>query len=49
MNYTKNYHLPQWIKSDRIMMDDFNEMCRNIENGLSERNQTVDNLSGQIT
>ena len=27
MDYTKNYHLPQWVKSDRIMMDDFNRMC----------------------
>ena len=24
MNYTKNYRLPQWVKEDRIMMDDFN-------------------------
>ena len=23
MNYTKNYRLPQWVKEDRIMMDDF--------------------------
>ena len=34
MNYTKNYHLPQWVKSDRIMMDDFNRMCQDMENGL---------------
>ena len=24
MNYTTNYHLPQWEKSDRIQMEDFN-------------------------
>jgi len=35
MNYTKNYHLPQWVKSDRIMMDDFNRMCADLENGLT--------------
>ena len=23
-NYTTNYQLNQWAKSDRIMMDDFN-------------------------
>ena len=46
MNYTDNYHLPQWVKSDRIMMDDFNEMCRNIEAGL---NKTQSNASSGVT
>ena len=36
MNYTQNYHLPQWEKSDRVMMDDFNQMCAGIESGLTE-------------
>ena len=35
MNYTKNYRLPQWVKEDRIMMDDFNAMNSSIENGLT--------------
>lgn len=35
MQYTENYHLPQWVKSDRIMMDDFNQMCQDIEAGLT--------------
>ena len=35
MNYTKNYRLPQWVKEDRIMMDDFNAMNTSIENGLT--------------
>lgn len=35
MNYTPNYHLPQWVKSDRIMMEDFNAMNGSIENGLT--------------
>ena len=26
MNYTTNYHLPQWVETDRILMDDFNDM-----------------------
>ena len=25
MNYTANYQLPQWVETDRIMMEDFNE------------------------
>lgn len=39
MNYTKNYHLPQWVKEDRIMMADFNQMCADIESGLTETAQ----------
>ena len=48
MDYTKNYHLPQWVKSDRIMMDDFNRMCADIENGLTGNRQAANELSGQI-
>lgn len=35
MDYTKNYHLPQWVDEDRIMRQDFNSAMANIENGLS--------------
>ena len=35
MNYTQNHHLPQWVKSDPIRMDDFNQMNQNIEAGLN--------------
>ena len=35
MNYTENYHLPQWKKEDRIMMEDFNAAMANLEDGLS--------------
>ena len=48
MDYTKNYHLPQWVKSDRIMMDDFNRMCVDLENGLTGNRQAANELSGQI-
>ena len=34
MNYTPNHHLPQWVKSDRIRMEDFNQMNKDIEAGL---------------
>ena len=42
MDYTKNHHLPQWVKSDRIMMDDFNQMCRDIEAGLNKTASSSD-------
>ena len=35
MNYTQNYQLPQWVETDRILMDDFNDMAEKIEDGLS--------------
>ena len=35
MDYTANYHLPQWEKSDRIMMDDFNAAMADVEAGLN--------------
>ena len=34
MNYTTNYHLPQWVESDRIMMEDFNDAMAGIDQGL---------------
>ena len=34
MNYTENYHLPQWDETDRIMRADFNRMCADMEAGL---------------
>ena len=35
MNYTTNYHLPQWDENDRIMGTDFNQMCADMEAGLN--------------
>lgn len=35
MNYTEKYHLPQWVETDRIMMDDFNAAMASIEGGLT--------------
>lgn len=42
MNYTTNYHLPQWVKTDRIMMDDFNAAMSSLEEGLTEAKETAD-------
>ena len=36
MEHTKNYHLPQWVENDRIMMEDFNDAMEKIDNGLEE-------------
>ena len=35
MNYTTNYHLPQWVEKDRILMDDFNEAMKKIDEVFS--------------
>ena len=55
MNYTEKYHLPQWVKEDRIMMEDFNAAMAGIEKGLNDskavidQNQsTVENVGAQI-
>ena len=41
MNYTENYHLPQWDETDRILRTDFNRMCADIEKGLDKSEQTA--------
>ena len=41
MNYTENYHLPQWDETDRIMRTDFNKMCADIEGGMSGNAQAA--------
>ena len=49
MNYTKNHHLPQREKMDRIMMDDFNAMCADMEAGLDKtaRNAAADTAAAR--
>lgn len=51
MEYTKNYHLPQWVETDRIMMQDFNAAMADIESGLtacrSGTEQAADALTAQ--
>ena len=46
MEYTSNYHLPQWVESDRIMMEDFNQMCSDMEAGLTAAKATADAAKG---
>ena len=31
MNYTENYHLPQWVETDRVQMEDFNAAMATID------------------
>ena len=52
MEYTTNYHLPQWVETDHIMMGDFNEAMANIEEGLNRNAEAAETLPyqyGKIT
>jgi len=42
MEYTTNYHLPQWVETDRIMMEDFNQAMANLDAGLSSAKSVAD-------
>ena len=44
MNYTENFHLPQWDETDRIMRTDFNRMCANMEEGLTRGREEWEQL-----
>ena len=41
MTYTTNYQLPQWVKSDRILMDDFNDANSKIDAALTMKCEAV--------
>ena len=38
MNYTQHYQLPQWVETDRILMEDFNDMSLAIGAALDIHN-----------
>ena len=44
MNYTANYQLPQWVETDRILMDDFNDSYEKIDAALKTN---ADGLSAE--
>ena len=44
MNYTQNYHLPQWVETDRILRTDFNDMASAIDAALKTN---ADGLSAE--
>ena len=41
MNYTTNYQLPQWVKEDRIMMEDFNDMAARVDEALGAHEEKL--------
>ena len=47
MNYTTNYHLPQWVAEDRILMEDFNQMCTDIDGGIAPAKAAADTAEGK--
>ena len=42
MEYTENYQLPQWVESDRILMEDFNQAMAAIDTGVKAAQDTAD-------
>lgn len=48
MNYTAKYHLPQWEETDRIMRTDFNQMCADLESGLTAAQAKADGAYSPI-
>ncbi len=42
MNYTTNYRLPQWVETDRILMDDFNDSYAKLDAALDGLRGDVD-------
>ena len=42
MNYTTNYHLPQWVETDRIQMEDFNGAMSDIDQGIKTAQDTAE-------
>ena len=49
MNYTKNYHLPQWVETDRIQMEDFNQAMADIDQGIKDAQETANTAQGTAT
>ena len=42
MEYTENYQLPQWVESDRILMEDFNQAMAAIDGGIKAAQDAAD-------
>ena len=49
MNHTPQYSLPQWEKSDRIVMTDFNGMTEKIEAALTAHDDALAQKADQST
>lgn len=44
MNYTENYQLPQWVESDRVLMEDFNDTNAKVDQALAENKEFCTNF-----
>lgn len=45
MNQTQQYKLPQWEKTDRIVMEDFNDQARRLETALTTHDAALAGLT----
>ena len=48
MNYTENYHLPQWEETDRVMRVDFNAAMERLEAGLTDGTSKREALAKEL-
>jgi len=48
MDYTKNYHLPQWVDDDLIRRTDFNDAMASIESGLTAHQSGQDGIRDSL-
>ena len=48
MNYTENYHLPSWAKTDRIQMETFNDMTAKLEAALSAQDKANQTMAEEL-
>ena len=48
MTYTTNYQLPQWVKSDRILMDDFNDANQKLDTALKSQADSLASHAAQL-
>lgn len=48
MDYTTNYHLPQWAETDRVLMNDFNAAMLGIETGLDSAKRDMTDTANAL-
>ena len=47
LNYTENYQLPQWEKSDRVLMEDFNAANNKVDAALGKCSEEIQHVAVQ--
>ena len=47
MEYTENYHLPQWEPTDRVLRADFNDAMSDIDDALKANADSVTDLANR--